>query len=243
MDGIYLLALPKGVIPDVDTLLVTDLPAQITCNGSLWHIDYNDYYQRHFASLTHTESADFSLTTLSDVLKKTLLISQFAVLVLQDYIFAIINSVGSYYLFDSHSRNSSELPIENGGTVAMLQFSNNINLLNHITHLPQTLYVEKFEIVPITMTCTTEQIPPIIKIIFNQNNVMSSKPIQSDTGILLHTPGWIGLKFDIFDLMFNEILVINMHNSQLVYNFYEQAIKSFSLRFTCFMRFLILLLL
>ena len=107
------------------------------------------------------------------------------VLVLQDYIFAIINSVGSYYLSNSHSRNSSELPIENGGTVAMLQFSNNINLLNHITHLPRTLHVEKFEIVPITMTCTTEQIPPIIKIIFNKNNVMSSKPIQSDTGILL----------------------------------------------------------
>ena len=43
----------------------------------------------------------------------------------------------------------------------------------------------------------------------------------------LFTPGWIGLKFDIFELMFNEILVIHMHNSQLVYNFYEQAIKLF----------------
>ena len=41
------------------------------------------------------------------------------------------------------------------------------------------------------------------------------------------TPGWIGLKFDIFKLMFNEILVMHMHNSQLVYNFYEQAIKLF----------------
>ena len=60
---------------------------------------------------------------------------------------------------------------------------------------------------------------------------------------LLHTPGLIGLKFDIFELMFNEILVIRIHNSQLVYNFYEQAIKLFSLSFTCFMRFLILLLL
>ena len=37
----------------------------------------------------------------------------------------------------------------------------------------------------------------------------------------------IVLKFDIFELMFNEILVIDMHNSQLVYNFYEQAIKLF----------------
>ena len=60
---------------------------------------------------------------------------------------------------------------------------------------------------------------------------------------LLHTPGGIGLKFDIFELMFNEILVIRIHNSQLVYNFDEEAIKLFSLSFTCFMRFLILLLL
>ena len=42
-----------------------------------------------------------------------------------------------------------------------------------------------------------------------------------------NTTGWIGLKFDIFELMFNETFVMHMHNSQLVYNFYEQAIKRF----------------
>ena len=98
MEGIYLLALTKGVIPDVDTLLVTHLPAQIAYNGSLWHIDYNDYYQRHFSTLNHTELADFSLTAFCDALNKTLLISQFAILVLQGYIFDIISSVDSYYL-------------------------------------------------------------------------------------------------------------------------------------------------
>ena len=140
----------------VDTLLATHLPAQITYNGSLWHIDYNDYYRRQFATPVHTQLADFSLTTLSDALNKTLLISQFAILVLQGYMLAIIKSVESYYLFDSHSRNPSGLPIENGGTAIMLQFSNKINFLNPITHLSQTLHVEKFEIVRITITCTTE---------------------------------------------------------------------------------------
>ena len=182
-DSIYLLALTKGMIPDVDTLLVTHLPAQITYNGSLWHIDYNDYYQGHFATLTHTELADFSLTTLSDALNKALLISQFAILVLQGYMLAVLKSVDSYYLFDSHSRNPSGLPVENGGTAVMLQFSNKINFFNHVTHLSRTLHVENFEIVPITMTCSTEQIPPIINIISNQNNAMSSKQIQSDTDL------------------------------------------------------------
>ena len=44
--------------------------------------------------------------------------------------------------------------------------------------------------------------------------------------------------------MFYEILVMKMHNSQLVYNFYEhEEIKLFSLSFICFMKFLVLLLL
>ena len=43
----------------------------------------------------------------------------------------------------------------------------------------------------------------------------------------LITPGRIGLKFDIFELILYEILVMHKHNSQLVYNFYEQAIKLF----------------
>ena len=38
-------------------------------------------------------------------------------------------------------------------------------------------------------------------------------------------PGRIGLKFDIFELMFYEVLVMHIHNGHLVYNFYEQAIK------------------
>ena len=41
------------------------------------------------------------------------------------------------------------------------------------------------------------------------------------------THGLIRLEFDIFELMFYEILVIHIHNSHLVYNFYEQPIKLF----------------
>ena len=42
-----------------------------------------------------------------------------------------------------------------------------------------------------------------------------------------YTLGRIGLEFDIFEFMFYEILVMYIHNSHLVYNFYEQAIKLF----------------
>ena len=51
---------------------------------------------------------------------------------------------------------------------------------------------------------------------------------------LTSTPGWIGLKFDIFELMFYEILVMNMHNSQLVYNFLWARNKTFFLKFYMF---------
>ena len=75
----------------------------------------------------------------------------------------------------------------------MLQFSNKINFLNHITCLSQTLHVEKLEIVPITMTCTTEQnnwksdklsksetgLAATITVVSNQKHLTSNKPIQS----------------------------------------------------------------
>ena len=44
--------------------------------------------------------------------------------------------------------------------------------------------------------------------------------------VFIHS-GLNWLKFDIFELMFNEILVMYMHNSQLVDNFSEQAVKLF----------------
>ena len=54
-------------------------------------------------------------------------------------------------------------------------------------------------------------------------------------------PGRIGLKFDIFELMFYEILVMHIHNGHLVYNFYEQAINFF-FKFYIFYEILVLLL-
>ena len=45
----------------------------------------------------------------------------------------------------------------------------------------------------------------------------------------LNTSGRIGLKLDIFELTFYDILNMHIHNSHLVYNFYEQAIKLFPL--------------
>ena len=42
------------------------------------------------------------------------------------------------------------------------------------------------------------------------------------------TPGRIGLKFDIFELIFYEIPVMHVHNSHLIDNFYDLAIKLFS---------------
>ena len=45
----------------------------------------------------------------------------------------------------------------------------------------------------------------------------------------LITPGRIGLKFDIFELMFYEILVMHIHDNHLVYNIYERQENFFFL--------------
>ena len=43
----------------------------------------------------------------------------------------------------------------------------------------------------------------------------------------ISTLGRIGLEFDIFELIFYEVLAMHIHNSHLVYNVYEQAMKRF----------------
>ena len=53
--------------------------------------------------------------------------------------------------------------------------------------------------------------------------------VMDEIDTCVNTLGRIGLKFDVFELMVYEILVnvMYIHNSHLVYNFYEQAIKLF----------------
>ena len=48
--------------------------------------------------------------------------------------------------------------------------------------------------------------------------------LSSILGFHVNTPGRIYLKFDIFELMFMRFFLYIIHNSHLVYNFYEQAI-------------------
>ena len=80
---------------------------------------------------------------------------------------------------------------------------------------------------------------------FKKATVRNLKEVNKCIKMVKSMPGRIGLKFGIFELMFYEILVMHIHNSHLVYNFYDQAIKlflrvlhvlcDFSSSFTCFM--------
>ena len=45
--------------------------------------------------------------------------------------------------------------------------------------------------------------------------------------LLIYMSNQSSCRSKFVELMFNEIFVMHMHNSQVVYNFYEQAMKLF----------------
>ena len=138
------------LIPDTSTLLVEHLPTTVTpADGRQLFVQHGSFSQGR-CLLSYQNCPPY--LSLSDVLTNTLLVSPYAILILSDYMFAIVKSFkseGEYYIFDSHARNSSGLPDPNGSAVLM-KFSNVSSLKSQIFDLAQQLNSYKFEVVPIT---------------------------------------------------------------------------------------------
>ena len=71
-----------------------------------------------------------------------------AMIVLDGYITAVIKDSESFYLFDSHARNSRGMPDEND-TAVVLEFSELNELQNHIETLASYLNVSIIDITPV----------------------------------------------------------------------------------------------
>jgi len=71
-------------------------------------------------------------------------------LVLDGYVMAVIKKSDFLYLFDSHARNSSGIPDENG-TAVVLKFSELDEFQNHVETLGRCLNVRIFEIASVYM--------------------------------------------------------------------------------------------
>ena len=104
----------------------TDLPnvvepveAQINTNDNpLWLVDYKEFYQGRVNHDEH-ETAEGPYFTLRSVLMNAFTDNNYAFIVVEGYIMALINTVDCIYVFDSHARNCFGMPDPNGTAVVM----------------------------------------------------------------------------------------------------------------------------
>jgi hypothetical protein len=72
------------------------------------------------------------------------------ILILEGYMMALIKQTYSFYLFDSHARDSNGMPDPNG-TAVVMKFANILDLEQYLYSLSMLLHANLFEIVPVRL--------------------------------------------------------------------------------------------
>ena len=148
-DQLFVQALLAGQIPDEPTLQFKDIPTIIRCpRGISWTIRSCHYFQGMFQN---TALQIPSFVSLNDALQGAFVLSNNLCLILGGYIMAIKRSANFIVFSDSHSRNRSGMPDAVTGKAVVLIFSSITKLVTHISNLAANLSVNLFEVVPVTL--------------------------------------------------------------------------------------------
>ena len=162
-DRMYLHSLRNELVPDTSSLSINELPKVATSlNNVEYCLNYSQFYQ---GRIDRSFCGEGPFCSLKQVLINAFSDSVNAMIVLDGYIMAVIKDSESFYLFDSHARNSRGMPDENG-TAVVLEFSELNELQNHIETLASYLNVSVFEITPVHAHASFQ-----VHQLFDENNV------------------------------------------------------------------------
>ncbi len=134
---------PPIVVEPIETQTITDLPIVVEPieaenNNQIWSINYGKELQGLVMTDQEIESHYCDIHT---ALSTTILNGSHAILILEGYMMALIKQMDSFYLFDSHARDSCGMPYLDG-TVVVMKFTN-------IQELEQHMYSLSIEYMPI----------------------------------------------------------------------------------------------
>ena len=110
-----------------------------------WIISYGNDRQGLIINQSKTEPPYYSIHS---ALLNTFINANYAILVLEGYMMALIKHSESFYLFDSHARYTNGFPDDNG-TAVVMKCNNIVHLKQHICSLSRKLNTNLFEIVPV----------------------------------------------------------------------------------------------
>jgi hypothetical protein len=130
----------------VDLPIVVE-PVEAENNNQIWCISYGKEFQGLVITDQKIESHYCDIHT---ALLRTILNCSHAILILEGYMMALIKQMDSFYMFDSHSRDSSGMPYPDG-TAVVMKFTNIQELEQHLYSLSIELHANLFEIVPVLL--------------------------------------------------------------------------------------------
>jgi hypothetical protein len=113
--------------------------------SKIWIINYGKDRQGLVINQCETEPP---YHTINSALLNTFINANYAILILEGYMMALIKHSDSFYLFDSHARDTNGFPDPNG-TAVVMKFNNTVHLEQHICSLSMELNANLFEIVPV----------------------------------------------------------------------------------------------
>ena len=146
-DSMYLHAFQQQLIPDVDSLLITELPNTVTSiDDSLWSITFLSPFLGPIGNQTLCSAQ--GLIRAEEAFENAFHLSSLLLLILDGYMMAVINIENLYFIFDPHSRGNNGMPVSDG-TAILLTFDTIHKLIHHTNLLSAHLNVKQFEIVPV----------------------------------------------------------------------------------------------
>ena len=122
-------------------------PSEVENENQVWFIKYRKELQG--LVITDREIA-FHYYDIHAALSNTFLKNSCAILILEGYMMALIKQMNTFFLFDSHARDSNGMPNPHG-TAVVMKLNDILDLEQHLYFLSIELHTNLFEIVPVQL--------------------------------------------------------------------------------------------
>ena len=141
---------PPIVASDTEPPTVVNKPSGIATNNEevICVIDYKQELQ---GLVIINEEIPSHYYKMHIAIANTFVKYEYAFMILESYIMALIKHIDCFYLIDPHGRNVVGMPDPNG-TAVVMQFANMLGVEQYLYALSDALHSNSFEIVPVQFT-------------------------------------------------------------------------------------------
>ena len=160
------------------TVANNELSSTTFNNKQTWFINFKKELQGLVITHHAIESHYYDFHT---ALSNTFLNNNYAILILEGYMMALVKQNNVFYLFDSHARDLNGMPYPNG-TAVVIKFTSIVDMEQHLSSLSITLHVNLFELVPVQLSiiCTFDQKRNMLKLVTTRKNVVLCTLVMRD---------------------------------------------------------------